>query len=354
VRVRSIPLLFLALLLCGCHARVSDMPVGKAVEISIPLGLPSLSIPKDNPPTIATIALGRELFYDKRLSQNDTLACSSCHNPQMAFSDGERLSKGVMGQRALRNSPTVLNAAYSPSQFWDGRAQSLEAQSAAPISDPLEMNQPHAVSFKKIADNANYRAMFREAFGTDDVTLARIEKSLASFERTLLSGDSTFDRYQYARGKDAQPDALTVQQVRGFAVFMNPMRGNCAACHMVGSQSALFADGKFHNTGEGVGENSETFSDVGRFAETHVATDTGAFKTPTLRNVALTAPYMHDGKLKTLKEVVDFYAGGGNSNPYLDAEMKKIHMTPQDREDLVEFLQALNGSMPANSGPPAQ
>ena len=174
-----------------------------------------------------------------------------------------------------------------------------------------------------------------------------MEAALASFERTALSGDSAFDRYRY--GGDS--GALTPAQLRGLFVFLDPTRGNCAACHSVGANSALFTDGKFHNIGAGVNDQGG-FSDVGRFHETKVATDTGAFKTATLRDIARTAPYMHDGSLKTLKEVVDFYAGGGNSNPYLDPEMKKIHLSPGDRADLVEFLQSLTGDMPPNTGPP--
>jgi cytochrome c peroxidase len=332
----------------GCRSRVSDKPVGAAVFIKIPLGLPPLPVPRDNPPTAASIALGRALFYDKHLSQDDSLACASCHNPQSYFTDRQRLSKGI-GGLSLRNAPTVMNAAYLPFQFWDGRALTLEEQSASPIADPLEMSQPHNVSVKKIAAGIEYKGMFAKAFGSEDVTIGRIENALASFERTLLSGDSPFDRYQYG-GDQA---ALTLPQARGLAVFLDPNKGNCVACHTVRPHDALFTDGKFHNTGEGVGDLDQ-FSDIGRYHETKVKTDTGAFKTPTLRNVAETGPYMHDGRLKALKEVVDFYAGGGNSNLYLDPEMKKIHLNATDREDLVAFMQSLTGQMPPDVGPPGR
>jgi cytochrome c peroxidase len=335
------------LLLIGCNRTVNERPIGDAIEIHAPLGLPPVPIPADNPPTAATIALGRKLFYDRQLSSDGSVACSSCHDPRYYFTDGHPVSSGVGGQKGVRNAPTVLNAAYLPFQFWDGRAISLEQQSASPIANPVEMNQSHTAAVRKLKEGPAYGPMFLQAFGSPDITLGRVEKAIASFERTLLSGDSPFDRYEYGGDKKA----LSESQVRGLAVFMDPNRGNCAACHTVTQQDALFTDGKFHNTGEGVNEAGD-FSDVGRYHETRVATDTGAFLTPTLRNAANTAPYMHDGHLKTLKEVVDFYAGQGNSNPYLDKEMKTIHLTGQDRSDLVEFLNSLTGNLPPNAGPP--
>jgi cytochrome c peroxidase len=340
----------LILLSAGCKSVVPDTPIGKEVHIQPPLGLPPVPIPKDNPPTAETIALGRRLFYDKRLSKDNTLACASCHEPNAYFTDDRQVSKGVGGQLGVRNAPTLLNVAYQPFQFWDGRALTLEDQAASPMINPVEMNQAHKVSVSKLRRDPVYHSMFRAAFGTEDVTLSRIEKALASFERTLLSGDSAFDRFQYG----GQKDALTPQQVRGLAVFINPAKGNCAACHTINAQYALFTDGKFHNLGEGVEEDGVTFKDLGRYHQTGIETDRGAFKTPTLRNVAKTAPYMHDGSLKTLKEVVDFYAGQGNSNPNLDKEIQSIHLTGQDREDLVAFLNSLTGDMPANVGPPGK
>jgi cytochrome c peroxidase len=333
--------------LSGCKASVSEVPIGTRVRIQPPLGLPPVPVPADNPPTVETIALGRRLFYDKRLSKDNSIACASCHKPESDFSDPVPLSLGVSGKLGLRNAPTIENAAYLPLQFWDGRASSLEQQAAVPIADPLEMAQPHEITISKLGADLEYEKMFQEAFGSPTVTLGRAEKSLASFERTVLTGNSAFDRYEYGGDKSA----LAPSQVRGFAVFMNSNQGNCAACHSVGPSSALFTDGKFHNTGEGVGEDG-SIVDAGRFHETKVETDTGAFMTPTLRNVARTPPYMHDGRLKTLKDVVDFYAGGGNSNPYLDPQMKRIALTGQDRADLVEFLKSLTGTLPSNVGPP--
>jgi cytochrome c peroxidase len=343
-------LLLLSLLACGgCKGRGSDKPIGTVVEIKAPLGLPPVPVPADNPPTAENIALGRKLFYDPRLSKDNSVACASCHNPLLGFSDAMVVSRGVGGMSGVRNAPTVVNAAYSPLQFWDGRAASLEEQAASPIADPVEMNQTHKVSVAKLGADPAYKKMFTKAFGTGPITLGKVEKSLASFERTILSGNSAFDRYEYASDKSA----LTPAQVRGLALFMNARKGNCAACHTIETKYALFTDGEFHNIGEGVGDDGN-FKDVGRYHLTKVESDQGAFKTPTLRNIANTAPYMHDGRLKTLKQVVDFYAGGGNSNPYLDKEIRMIQLSGQERADLVEFLKSLTGEMPPNVGPPAK
>jgi cytochrome c peroxidase len=343
--------LFIGVLLfaAGCHNSAHEGPIGPKAEIKVPLGLPPIPIPANNPPTVDAITLGRRLFYDRRLSNDGSLACSSCHNPRFDFTDGTRLSKGVGAAMGIRNAPTLLNAAYLPFQFWDGRAISLEQQAASPIVDPREMNQTHKASIAKLQSDPVYRSMFAKTFGSRDVTIGRVEKALASFERTLISGNSAFDRYHY--GGDMT--AMSASAVRGLSIFVNPGRGNCVACHSLSSDSALFTDGKFHNIGEGANDAGQ-FDDVGRYHETNVATDRGAFKTPTLRNVANTAPYMHDGSLRTLKDVVDFYAGGGNSNPYLDSEIKSIHLSAQDRVDLVEFLKSLTGDLPANVGPPEE
>jgi cytochrome c peroxidase len=335
------------LLYSGCKKPVSDRPIGATVQIKAPLGLPPVPIPADNPPTAETIALGRRLFYDKKLSKDNSLACASCHNPLKGFTDGLPLSRGVGGTTGVRNAPTIANTAYLPLQFWDGRAISLEEQAASPIANPVEMNQTHEVSVSKLSADPAYKPLFLAAFGPGGITLPRVENSLASFERTILSGNSPFDRYQFGGDKNA----LTPSQIRGLGIFLDPSKGNCAACHSVNDKYALFTDGKFHNIGEGV-EDDDQFSDIGRYHQTKVKADKGAFKTPTLRNVAKTSPYMHDGSLKTLKEVVDFYAGGGNSNPYLDKEIRAIKLSGQDRSDLVEFLQSLTGDMPQNVGPP--
>jgi cytochrome c peroxidase len=334
------------MLICGCNTSASARPVGTAVTISVPLGLPAVPIPPDNPPTADSIALGRRLFYDTRLSKDDSLSCASCHRPQFGFTDVRERSLGVHGTKGLRHAPTLVNAAYLSLFFWDGRAASLESQVGSPIADTLEMNQTHDASVAKLRGDPSYKAMFRSTFGTDDITMKRVENAIASFERTILSGNSPFDQYEYRHKRNA----LSPAQIRGLAIFKDSHRGNCASCHTIGPSFALFTDGEFHNTGEGVGDN-EDFSDLGRFVVTKLDADKGQFKTPTLRNVAVTGPYMHDGKLKTLKDVVDFYAGRGNSNPYLDKRISGIELSGRDRADLVEFLKALTGEIPSNVGP---
>jgi cytochrome c peroxidase len=209
------------------------------------------------------------------------------------------------------------------------------------------MNLAHDVVVSKLQADPYYQAAFGKAFGPGPVTMGRVKNAIASFERTLISGNSPFDRYEY--GGDKQ--ALSKAAIRGLARFRDRTKGNCAACHTIGEKYALFTDGKFHNIGAGVNEEGD-LTDLGRYNETKIESDRGAFKTPTLRNVAKTAPYMHDGSLKTLKQVVDFYAGGGNSNPHLDKEIKAIHLSGPDRADLVEFLEALTGDMPSQAGPP--
>lgn len=326
---------------------VNEKPVGAQVEIQAPLGLPPVPIPDKNPETAETIALGRKLFYEKKLSADSSLACASCHNPLFGFTDGQRHSTGVGGKTGTRNAPTIINAAYFPAQFWDGRARSLEEQAGGPMANPIEMNQTHDVSVSKLEADPAYKAAFAQAFGPGPITIGKMQNALAAFERTLLSGDSAFDRFEFGGDKKA----LSPAAIRGLAVFRDPARGNCSTCHTIGQNYALFTDGKFHNIGIGVNEEGD-LTDPGRYAHSKVETDTGAFKTPSLRNVARSAPYMHDGSLKTLKDVVDFYAGRGNSNPYLDEQIKKISLTGKERVELVEFLQTLTGSMPANAGPP--
>lgn len=345
----AIAALALLMPVCGCRSEVSARPVGPPVAIAIPLGLPPLPIPPRNPPTEASIALGRRLFYDTRLSKDDSLSCSSCHRPQTGFTDVKERSVGVGGTLGLRHAPSLVNAAYSPLLFWDGRAASLEAQVGSPILNPLEMDETHEAAVAKLRADPSYRPLFRSVYGTDAITFDRVANALASFERTILSGDSPFDQYAYQGKKNA----LSPAQIRGVAAFKDPAKGNCAACHTIGPTFALFTDNQFHNTGEGVGDN-EQIADLGRYDVTHIEADKGAFKTPSLRNVAVTGPYMHDGKLKTLKDVVDFYAGGGNSNPYLDKRISAIHLTGQDRTDLVEFMKSLTGQLPPNLGPPGK
>lgn len=322
-------------------------PVGTPVKIDPPLGLPPVPAPADNPPTAETIALGRRLFYDAKLSGDDTLSCANCHNPALDFTDGLPTARGVRGQLGMRNTPTILNAVYNSMQFWDGRSPNLEDQSGGPIANPIEMAQSHEACSTKLNKDAGYRKAFEAAFGPGPIDIQKVEMAVAAFERTLISGNSPFDRYRFGGDKTA----MSASAIRGLAIFEDKKRGNCATCHTIEKSYALFTDGKFHNLGAGMNADGE-LTDLGRYTQTHKDSDKGAFRTPSLRNVAKTAPYMHDGSKKTLKEVVDFYVGGGNSNPQLDSEIKELHLSAQDKADLVAFLEALTCEMPKNVGHP--
>lgn len=331
-------------------AHSAALPVGTPVNLKAPLGLPPVPIPAGNPLTAEKIALGRKLYYDPILSVDNTIACASCHGPAVGFADPKPFSAGVGGKAGGRNAPSVLNAAYSALQFWDGRAPSLEKQAEGPVQNPVEMaNTLPAVEKKLLADRA-YRSEFEKAFGPGPVTYEKVEQAIASFERTVITGNSPFDRYFYGGDKSAlRPSAR-----RGLEVFRDPKKGNCAACHTIGEKNALFADNKFHNIGVGA-DYQGNYKDLGRYNVTHNEADKGAFKTPTLRNIAKTAPYMHDGSLKTLKDVIDFYVGGGNSNPHRDKEIRALDfLTAPERADLVAFLESLTGEMPPHVGPPAK
>jgi cytochrome c peroxidase len=234
-----------------------------------------------------------------------------------------------------------LNSAYYSSFFWDGRAASLEQQAGFPIANPDEMGQSHELSIKKFEKIPEYKKEFEQVFGPGRLTIEKIEMALASYERTLLSGDSPFDRYMYGR----DDSALSPEALRGLKLFMDKKRGNCSTCHTIGETYATFSDGKFHNLGAGLNSKGE-LTDLGRYEQTKVEADRGAFRTPDLRNVATTAPYMHDGSLKTLKDVVDFYDGGGSANPQLDPEIKELKLNERERADLVAFLESLTGGKP--------
>ena len=329
--------------------RPKDIPIGRVVDIRAPLGLPPVPIPADNPPTAETIELGRRLYYDTALSLDNSISCASCHMAPMAFADGRRVSTGVGNKPGIRNSPSILNAAYWSVQFWDGRAGSLEKQTEGPVANPVEMAHSLNGVVQRLSEDLSYRDAFAKAFGPGSITYSKVEKCLATFERTILSGNSPFDRYYYGGDKLAMTEA----QIRGLQLFLDAKKGNCASCHTIGDHYALFTDDKFHNIG--VGFDNDVTNDKGRAAISGDLRETGAFRTPSLRNVALTAPYMHDGSMKTLKEVMDFYIGAGNSNPYLDKEIHSLDfLTGQERQDLVEFMQALTGDLPQNVGPPPQ
>jgi cytochrome c peroxidase len=293
----------------------------------LPLGLTPRPQAKDNPLTAARVALGRRLFFDPILSADGTVACASCHRPDHGFASAEAKPRGIRGQQTTRRAPTLLNRAYGKSFFWDGRAGSLEEQALQPIEHPAEMGSSVADAVKRLQAHKDYPALFTAAF-PDGVTAANLGKSLASFERVLLRGDSRIDRFRQ-KGKHG---GLTPAERHGLWLYES--KGQCWRCHA----GPIFSDEDFHNTGVSWGKEP---LDLGRFAVTKKEADRGKFKTPTLRGVALTAPYMHDGSLKTLDEVVEFYNRGGGANPNLDARIRPLGLSPGEMSDLVAFLKSL-------------
>ncbi|MEW6325274.1 MAG: cytochrome c peroxidase [Nitrospirota bacterium] len=294
--------------------------------------LPPVSIPKDNPGTPEKIELGRRLFFDTRLSGDNRFSCAWCHNPALAFTDGLPRASGFGNKELGRHSPTVLNAAYMATQFWDGRAATLEEQAQLPIINKDEMNLNADDLPKKLSAIPFYQQRFKKVFG-EGPTLANVGKAIAAYERTLVTRDTPFDRY--LRG-DKQ--ALTDQQKRGLILFIS--RAACSRCH----NGPNLADDKFHNIG--LPQAGPMKEDVGRYAVTRDEKDRRAFKTSSLRNVALTPPYMHNGIFTTLDEVVDFYNKGGEDDPNKDPEIFPLNLTAEEQLDLVAFLRALNGWTP--------
>jgi cytochrome c peroxidase len=296
----------------------------------VPLGLLPIVWPADNPYSREKADLGKLLYFDVRLSRDNTVSCASCHSPEHAYTDGAAVSTGIGGQHGNRSAPTVLNRAYSLAQFWDGRAATLEEQAKGPIANPIEMGHTHADVARTIGAIAGYRPLFQAAFGSAEVTIDRMAQAIATFERTLLSGNSAYDRY-----KAGQKTAMTAAQVRGFKIFTD--KAKCDQCH----EGINFTSNSYHNLGVGADKPNP---DVGRFEVTKNPQDWGAFKTPTLRDIARTAPYMHDGSLKTLEDVVEFYDKGGTLNKNLDEKIQKpLKLTKDQKSDLIEFLKALNG-----------
>ncbi len=298
-------------------------------DVKVPLGLLPLNWPADNPYTVEKAELGKLLYFDRRLSADNTVSCASCHDPRQGFTDCAPVSTGIKGQKGGRSAPTVINRAYSLNQFWDGRAASLEEQAKGPIQNPIEMGETHENVVKKLRAVKGYRALFAKSFGTEEFTIDHLAKAIATFERTVLSGDSPYDRY-----KAGNKQALTAEQIRGLDIYFN--KAQCDKCH----EGINFTSNAYHNIGVGMDKPTP---DEGRFAVTKNPADVGAFKTPTLRDIARTAPYMHDGSLKTLEEVVDLYDKGGVPNKNLSADMKKLNLTLQEKKDLVAFLRSLNG-----------
>lgn len=291
--------------------------------LTIPAGLGKLKIPSTNPLTADKVALGKQLYFDPRLSRDSTISCSSCHSPDKGWSNGERFATGIKGQKGGRSAPTIVNAAYQRFQFWDGRAIELEGQALGPIQNPIEMDMTLDEVVERLNGIGGYREQFQKVFRSD-VTSEGIARALASFERTVLSGDAPFDRY-----KAGDKTALSEAAQRGYDVFFN--KAHCSACHA----GANFTDGAFHNIGVGMDDPKP---DVGRQEHSHLEGDRGSFKTATLREVGRTAPYMHDGRFATLEDVVDYYNKGGTPNAQLDEEIYALELNDQQKSDLVTFL----------------
>ena len=344
-----------------------DAAVPSGFGLQVPKGIPEQlwrkSIPAHNPLTKDKVALGEALYFDKRLSRDGTVSCATCHDPAMAFADSNPLAVGAGSKMGVRNTPTVLNAMFSDTQFWDGRAASLEEQVKQPLVNPVEMGM---VSFEevvtRVAASQDYRRKFSQVFGNEGITIDTIAKAIAAFERTQLSGNAPFDRFISGDEK-----AITDAQKRGWNLFRG--KAQCIACHTFTSSSPFFTDFKFHNTGiatrdrhfgslaRRAGEivsrsadkrqalnllsHTDGFSELGRFLVTKQAKDIGAFKTPSLRDVELTAPYMHNAAEKTLLDVVKFYNRGGEKNGNLDSRMFALKLTDAEMSDIVEFLRAL-------------
>jgi len=311
---------------------------GEPFVITPPLGLPPVPVPPDNPMTRAKVELGKMLYFDTRLSVDGTISCATCHDPQKAWAEDRPVSVGFKGQLGPVNSPTVINTAYAPVLFWDGRAGSLEEQALGPIENPKEMGHSLDELVKQLSEIPEYVQRFQEAFGTG-VTKEGIAKALAAFERTILSGNSPYDRY-----RAGDKSALTEQQIRGLQIFEE----YCSVCHA----PPLFSNYQFFNTGIGL-EREE--SNKGRMGVTGDERDFGKFRVPPLREVARTAPYFHDGSVATLEEAVRLMAKGGIDNPGLAAPLKAIRaaeLTDQHVADLVAFLHALSGEYPIVEPPP--
>lgn len=343
-----------------------------ALSAATPLGLPSVPVPANNPMNDAKVALGNKLFNDKRFSATGEVSCSTCHDQSKALTDSPlKTSEGINKLTGTRNAPTVANAAYFTRLFWDGRSPDLEDQAQHPFVNPVEMGLPdHEPILKIVRSDPTYLELFQQAFGRtgEQITMTEVKQAIAAFERTLIYGDSPFDRWYFGGDKSA----ISESAARGFQVFL--AEGRCVSCHTIEQDHALFTDNRFHNIGIGINAiqndvprlagsflaakargidvdkavlSDKKTSELGRFAITDTLDDMGAFKTSTLRNIAVTAPYMHDGSLATLRDVVDHYNNGGVTNKddpvndFLSGGIRPLNLTEQQINDLIAFLESL-------------
>ncbi len=362
--LRCIPLLLGLLVLPSCEK--SAAPVDAPLSLNPPLGLPPLPVPPDNPLTLPRVELGRTLFMDRRLSHNNTLSCAMCHVPEQGFTSNELgTAIGLEGQSIRRNSPTVYNVAYVEQLFHDGREFSLENQAWGPLLAGNEMANPSiGYVIEKIRALPEYAGRFEQAFGGRAPDVQTVGQALAAYQRTLVSANSRFDRWRYGK----EQSALTAEEQAGFRLFTG--KAGCSACHIAGEQHALFTDNHFHNTGIGYAHSmglpktrrvqlapgvftevedkalasfEPPLPDVGRYEVTLDPADSWAYRTPSLRNVALTSPYMHDGSLATLEDVVEFYDHGGIDNPQKSTLLKPLGLAPDEKQALAAFLRSLTG-----------
>jgi cytochrome c peroxidase len=307
-------------------------PPGDALEPKVPLGLPPLPVPDDDPLTEAKIELGKLLYFDKRLSKDGTVSCATCHDPKMAWAEDKAVSTGIGGLQGTRNSPTVINAAYARNLFWDGRAATLEEQALGPIENPVEMGHKLDELVAELNKIEGYRTRFQKVFGTE-VTKEGIARAIAAFERTVLGGNSPYDRF--VAGDET---ALNASQKRGLVHFER----YCQACH----PPPLFSNFRFINAGVGLNKDKP---DPGRMEVTKDEQDRGKFRVPPLREVARTPPYFHDGSVKTLAEAVALMAAGGAPNPQLSPlflRVRDAQLGPAEQQELVAFLEGLSGEFP--------
>lgn len=313
-------------------------------ELEVPYFFPDPVLPADNPMTVEGVELGRHLFWEKKLSRNNAISCGSCHFPEASFSDHAQFSFGLYGEQTDRNSMALINMAWNTSFFWDGRATTLEEQILEPIEHPVEMDLTWAEAVERIGEDPLYQDLFTAAYGTACVDSVRMVKSMAQFIRTMISHRSKFDKAQYYGEA-----LLTPEENRGLQLFMaeggdpdvvpgGQGGGDCFHCH--GGSLTQFTDHLFRNNGL-----DSVFTDIGRAMVTGYSFDQGLFRSPTLRNIAVTGPYMHDGRFTTLEEVIDHYDMGGLPSPTLDPQMKVqgigLSLSPQDKTDLVAFLETL-------------
>ncbi len=327
MRVKLILAFWLAGVMLAASAPAADF------ELHLPAGLDAyIPIPSGNPLTAEKVNLGRDLFHDKRLSRDETVACSTCHDPAKAFTDERPLAVGVFSRQGNRRVPTLVNRAYGKAFFWDGRIATLEEQVVQPILNDKEMDMTLEEVVARLKSVDGYRGRFQEAFGISEINSENLAHALASYVRTILSGSSPYDRYVLG-----DSNALSEEARRGLAIFRG--KGNCTDCHL----GPNLTDERFHNTG--VAWRGGELADTGRHKITNNEMDKGAFKTPTLRQVVSRSPYMHDGSLPSLEAVVEFYSRGGNRNPYLDAEILPLGLTQEEQRLLVRFLESLTGDL---------